>query len=203
MKLIDHKIVWRQTVVSVSPGTREDYEVGLRQKPGSIREWVRWDDMPNYVQAEAQHPRRVFCFEFCILSYLPAAKSPRRGMDRRHGLKVLRDMGLIAPTASQVLAVATDSLYSGQMLRVSKVNHGRKIACLVPFCPENPDYYYFGCGMEGRGSFRRVNYETVSGEGNLYFWYHDHARDQGNKIYPNPRHFEYHFPLLLGVSRTT
>lgn len=84
---------------------------------------------------------------------------------------------------------------TGDVLKIIRANHNRRVMAPVPIHVEAPEFLYFGLGYDGKGSFQSFHYNLdgkggfnpKTGDGNLYFWF-------------NPAELpEYNFPLLLGV----
>jgi len=204
MKLKEIRIVGTINVVTDSVKKIEGlYKNRWSELGGSYSNWSNWDHLPHFVKQKISldpHPAR---FTFHVVSYMPTSLNPSHGMDRRHALKVLTNLGLEAPTLAQTVVLSSEAIRSNEIMDIIRSNFFRRVTCVVPFNPESPSYYYFGVGMDGKGSFRHFDYARVPGKDNLYFWDHDHTHDQGDENYPNPEHFAYHFPLLLGVRPCT
>jgi len=133
-------------------------------------------------------------FKACFVGY-DYPVHPKTGLDRRHALRMLRKMGLVAPSTVQTILLACLTILTGEVRMISAGNGDRRVMATVPVNPEMPYFYYFGLGFDSKGDFQKHPYnldgaggfESTDGDGNLYFW-HDAKRLP-----------QYNFPLLLGI----
>jgi hypothetical protein len=204
MKLIGEKIIGvievrvRQNLI-VEDYNRQ-YQLRVQANHGGI--WRSWESLPRFATypLQADNPSEIKTFTACIAGYEAPGimESRRRGMDRRHGLKILRDLRLNTPTTEQVIILASANDLTSKITQVCLQNNGRRVMCMTGFNPESPEYFYFGLGLDRKGSFHQESYCTIDGEDNLYFWHHsEHEGEMSAR--GGLDLLQYHFPLLLGI----
>ena len=204
MKLTNIHVVASIHVPACS-GWRKFFQYGQARKEKASKEisvhiWANLDHPailhPGIVGQIAQTGTH-HAFDACIIAY----DFPRKaevGMDRRSALSVIRKAQLEAPSTVETIMLATQTIVSGEVVKACHASSGRRVMAATPFHPEVPDFFYFGLGFEGGGSFShhfynydgRGRFERTLGD-KLYFWH----RSQEVPL------LEYNFPLLLGIRR--
>ncbi len=142
------------------------------------------------------HGKRHQSFTACIVAYDYKATYPTVGLSRRESMKILKRAGLRSPTKVETFLLACRTIVSGEVREVGRKNNDRRIMAPVPINPEQPTYYYFGNGCDGKGDFQEWSYcSNDEGSfnfekgGDLYFWHNAGSLQR------------YCFPLLLGIKQ--